>query len=256
MDFVRRAYAELSAFLDAEAPGCGHDPTVLSDEHAHRFVPDLRNRERLCLAFRGQARLDCKKSKVTENMRRVVFNHGRAGHTSGGLLCRQSHNDALRGSDRRATPDAGSGTDTAGLTYLCEAVRGIGTTLDLKHQAGQLAVPVFADFASVHLCDRVVASEDDLAPQGPEGAVVMHRVAAVHHEDSDCREELRPGKTFVYTTGTAMTRFRRIFTPRLTAHISTPATTRPRNELRFVCSSWAPSTRLSERPAVPNDLRE
>ncbi|WP_405883796.1 hypothetical protein OG762_37780 [Streptomyces sp. NBC_01136] len=55
-------------------------------------------------------------------------------------------------------------------------MRGIGTTLDLKRQAGQLAglaVPGFADFASVHLCDQVVASEDDLAPQALEGAVVM-----------------------------------------------------------------------------------
>ncbi|MFJ3305217.1 PP2C family protein-serine/threonine phosphatase [Streptomyces sp. NPDC086549] len=35
----------------------------------------------------------------------------------------------------------------------------------------------------------------------------MHRVAAVHHEDPDCQEELRPGKTFVYQADTAMARF-------------------------------------------------
>lgn len=128
----------------------------------------------------------------------------------------------LPGSDRRATPGAATSTDTARLTFLCDAVRGIGTTLELKRQAGQLAglaVPGFADFASVHLCDQVVASEGDLAPQGLEGAVVMHRVAAVHHEELDCREELRPGKTFVYTTGTAMARFLAEIEPVLIPHV-------------------------------------
>ncbi|MEW2436832.1 hypothetical protein AB0952_22210 [Streptomyces caniferus] len=49
VDFVRRAAAEPSAFLEAEAeaPGGGHDPSVLGGEHVHRSVADLRNRERL-----------------------------------------------------------------------------------------------------------------------------------------------------------------------------------------------------------------
>jgi hypothetical protein len=66
---ARRRRAE--RILGSEAPGGGHDPTVLRGEHAHRFVADLRNRERLGLAFRGQARLGGKKSKVTENSRRM-----------------------------------------------------------------------------------------------------------------------------------------------------------------------------------------
>ncbi|MCQ9179785.1 hypothetical protein KMT30_12245 [Streptomyces sp. IBSBF 2953] len=78
VDFVRRAAAELCASLEAEAPGGGHDPTVLRGEHVHRFVADLRNRERLGLTFHGQARLDGRKSKVTENSRRLVFNYGRS----------------------------------------------------------------------------------------------------------------------------------------------------------------------------------
>lgn len=76
VDFVRRAGAELSAFIEAEAPGGGHDPTVLRGERIRRFVADLRNRGRLGLAFRGQARLDGKRAKVTENSRRMVFNYG------------------------------------------------------------------------------------------------------------------------------------------------------------------------------------
>ncbi|MGQ4333749.1 hypothetical protein [Streptomyces hayashii] len=78
VDFVRRAAAELCAFLEAEAPGDGHDPTVLRGEHVHRFVADLRNRERLGLTFHGQARLDGRKPKVTENSRPLVFNYGRS----------------------------------------------------------------------------------------------------------------------------------------------------------------------------------
>lgn len=47
----------------------------------------------------------------------------------------------------------------------------------------------------------------------------MHRVAAVHHEGLDCQEELRPGKTFVYTAGTAMARFLAEIEPVLIPHV-------------------------------------
>jgi len=45
-DNVRRAAMELGAFLLADAPTGGHDPSVLREEHMRRFVADQRRRER------------------------------------------------------------------------------------------------------------------------------------------------------------------------------------------------------------------
>ena len=42
IDGLRRAAIELGVFLEVEAPGGGHDPTVLREEHAQRFVADQR----------------------------------------------------------------------------------------------------------------------------------------------------------------------------------------------------------------------
>ena len=56
-DRTRQAIAELSAFLEIDAPGGAHDPTVLREEHMHRFVADQRHREREglpSLAIRGR----------------------------------------------------------------------------------------------------------------------------------------------------------------------------------------------------------
>ena len=46
IDGIRRAAFELGAFLEIDAPGGGHDPTVLDGEHMRRFVADQRRRER------------------------------------------------------------------------------------------------------------------------------------------------------------------------------------------------------------------
>lgn len=43
-DMSRRACAELSAYLEAQAPGGGHDPTVLTASHMEGFVADQRHR--------------------------------------------------------------------------------------------------------------------------------------------------------------------------------------------------------------------
>ncbi len=56
VDYLRLACAELSAFLEADAPGGGHDPVVLRARHAQRFVADQRHRARnglRSLAARG-----------------------------------------------------------------------------------------------------------------------------------------------------------------------------------------------------------
>ncbi len=41
---ARRACVALSGFLEAHAPGGGHQPGLLSEEHAHAFAADLRHR--------------------------------------------------------------------------------------------------------------------------------------------------------------------------------------------------------------------
>ena len=45
LDDLRRACLELSAFLELNAPGGGHDAGALRAEHARQFVADQRNRE-------------------------------------------------------------------------------------------------------------------------------------------------------------------------------------------------------------------
>ncbi|CAL9676987.1 hypothetical protein SUDANB105_07989 [Streptomyces sp. enrichment culture] len=44
IDNWRRGCAELSAFLQAQAPGAGHDPTLLTGQHMLDFVTDERHR--------------------------------------------------------------------------------------------------------------------------------------------------------------------------------------------------------------------
>ncbi|GAA3891740.1 tyrosine-type recombinase/integrase [Streptomyces sedi] len=77
LDQIRRAMTELSAFLEADAPGGGHDPAVLTKEHADRFVADQRHRERHGLPSLAMVRSDGKPSIVTTGTRSVVFNHTR-----------------------------------------------------------------------------------------------------------------------------------------------------------------------------------
>ncbi|MGP4103991.1 hypothetical protein [Nonomuraea sp. KM90] len=60
VDQTRGDTTELSAFLEVEAPGGGHDPTVRRVEHAHRFTADQQHRER-----NGPASLAMKKQVGT-----------------------------------------------------------------------------------------------------------------------------------------------------------------------------------------------
>jgi hypothetical protein len=134
VDFARRAYAELSAFPDAEAPGGGHDPTVLSGEHAHRFVAGLRNRERLCMVLRGQARLDCKKSKVTENTRQVVFNHGWT-VLRDALAGNSAEQIGLDRAFIAAMPVGGPGTLRSHIPFPEEVARALAAEVNVQHLA-------------------------------------------------------------------------------------------------------------------------
>ena len=77
-DRFRQAAAELSAFLEADAPGGGHAPALLREEHAQRFVADQRHRARHGLPSRGICRSDGQPSTVSEFTRRSTFNRLRA----------------------------------------------------------------------------------------------------------------------------------------------------------------------------------
>ncbi|WP_327590535.1 hypothetical protein OHA25_28620 [Nonomuraea sp. NBC_00507] len=72
-DGLRRGAVSLSAFLEAEVSGAGHDPTVLRAEHMHRFLADMRHRERHGLLARGIHRRDGRPSIVTAITRMYVF---------------------------------------------------------------------------------------------------------------------------------------------------------------------------------------
>ena len=76
LDESRRACVELSAFLEIDAPGGGHDPRALRAEHAQRFLADQRNRHRHGLKSLGMVRAG-KPSLVTDGTLQGVFNYGR-----------------------------------------------------------------------------------------------------------------------------------------------------------------------------------
>ncbi|WP_409473653.1 ATP-binding SpoIIE family protein phosphatase [Streptomyces sp. HC307] len=111
---------------------------------------------------------------------------------------------------RQGRADENRGSDAARLVFLHRADRETGTTLDLDHMVRRLAdvaVPGFADFASVHLYEQVAAGEENCTRREAPGSAVMRRVATAHHDDAGRLEELRAGRTFVYQPGTAMARF-------------------------------------------------
>ncbi|MFB9297618.1 tyrosine-type recombinase/integrase [Kibdelosporangium philippinense] len=74
---LRRACAELSAFLRLEAPEGGEDPTQLSEEHMLRFVTDQRHRASHGLASLSMKKADGTPFATTPASRRLIFNHVR-----------------------------------------------------------------------------------------------------------------------------------------------------------------------------------
>ena len=133
-DCCRRAAAELSAFLEADAPGGGHDPALLHEEHAQRFAADQRHRERLGLHARGITRSDGKPSTVTQGSRRAVFNYLHA-ITYGALETGTA--DAI-GLDRAfitAIPSGGPGTTRSRSPFSDEAARALADEGSLRRLA-------------------------------------------------------------------------------------------------------------------------
>ena len=78
LDNIRRAGLELGVFLDIHAPGGGHDPTVLREEHMTRFVADLRHREREGLPSIAATGRHGAPSIITGNWCRNIFNYTRS----------------------------------------------------------------------------------------------------------------------------------------------------------------------------------
>ncbi|MGF0320521.1 tyrosine-type recombinase/integrase [Nocardia fluminea] len=77
LDGMRRAAVELGVFLVNDAPGEGHDPTLLTGEHMQRFVADHRRRAREGLASLAVHGGTGKPSFVSENTCAIVFNNVR-----------------------------------------------------------------------------------------------------------------------------------------------------------------------------------
>jgi serine phosphatase RsbU (regulator of sigma subunit) len=80
-------------------------------------------------------------------------------------------------------PDADSRYVDGQLALLHDAASKIGTTLDLDGTARELcqvAVPRFADLASVHLVDRLISEAQSPKGQHPDEASVLRRIAITH----------------------------------------------------------------------------
>jgi len=77
VDSDRRACQELSAFLEIAAPGGGHDPRLLNEDHMRRFVADHKKRILEGLPALGVQGRNGITSKVTDYTGRIVFNHTR-----------------------------------------------------------------------------------------------------------------------------------------------------------------------------------
>lgn len=76
-DNLRRGALELSAFLEAEAPEGGHNPRLLREEHAQRFIADQRHRARHGLTSIAITRKDGQLSTVTDVTLRFLINNTR-----------------------------------------------------------------------------------------------------------------------------------------------------------------------------------
>jgi integrase len=72
---ARQACVTLSGFLEARAPGGGHQPGLLGEEHAHAFAADLRHRAVNGLPALGLSRADGKPSLISDRSRNTILNY-------------------------------------------------------------------------------------------------------------------------------------------------------------------------------------
>jgi hypothetical protein len=74
IDTLRRACAELGAFLELEGPAGGHDPRALRVAHMHRFIADQQHREREGLPSLAATATGRASATMSNPIRTVVFN--------------------------------------------------------------------------------------------------------------------------------------------------------------------------------------
>ncbi|MCX4882595.1 tyrosine-type recombinase/integrase [Streptomyces sp. NBC_00847] len=77
LDSARRALSELGAFLEADAPGGGHDPKLLTGRHAEDFAADQRHRAAGGLPSLVLRRTDGSPGTVTTASTRTTFSYVR-----------------------------------------------------------------------------------------------------------------------------------------------------------------------------------
>jgi len=96
---------------------------------------------------------------------------------------------------QRAAPQAGPG-------WLSEAAARIGTTLDLTQTArevAEVAVPGFADAASIFGSERLLAADELTSPRAGRGAVVRRLAARLAGQAAAVTDSLlRPGEVLVF----------------------------------------------------------
>ena len=133
-DQLRRSAYGLSAFLEADAPAGGHDPSLLHGEHMQRFVADQRNRAREGLPALGVASRYGVPTTVSETTCRLTFNYGR-------MLLRpllESDRPEVLGLDREFITELPPGGQSRGRTrspFTDEVARALADDANLQRLA-------------------------------------------------------------------------------------------------------------------------
>ena len=95
-------------------------------------------------------------------------------------------------------------------SWLGEAAAIIGSSLDVSQTAADVvtvAVPGFADGATVFGAERLLAADEFTSPQGDRGAVVRRLAARLRGKpEADTDRLLRPGEVLVFAEHTAHSR--------------------------------------------------
>ena len=133
-DSYRRAAAELSAFLEADAPEGGHDPDLLREDHAQRFAADQHHRDRHGLPVAADHPAGREAVTVTEDTCRAVFNYLHA------LAYRALESGAADATDLdrafiTALPSGGPGIRRPASPFSDEAARALADEGNLRRLA-------------------------------------------------------------------------------------------------------------------------
>ena len=134
LDAVRKACTELSAFLEIDAPGGGHNPAALRAGHAERFAADQRHRERHGLASLVMTGGDGKPSTVTATTRAAVSNGVRA-VLRGAMDSGAAEHLGLRREFITAMPAAGGAPRRARRPFPDEVARALADGANLARLA-------------------------------------------------------------------------------------------------------------------------